>query len=60
MSEKPLLQRLLAAAAMLALSMWLVKMAVCLLAEVWWVLAIAGVATTIGILAWRFWRSRRW
>jgi hypothetical protein len=64
MNEKPLLQRLLVAAFILALSMWLIKQAVCLLLGVWQVLLIgllvALVVTLIGIVAWRFWRNRRW
>jgi len=46
-------------AAVFALAMYLIRLAVCYLSQVWWVLVILaalGIAVAVG---WRVWKSKR-
>jgi hypothetical protein len=58
--EKPqkLIARLLEFAAMFALSMYLIKLGVCYLSEVWWILLILAALAVGGYAVYRLWRNR--
>jgi len=49
--------RLLAAAALFALAMWLLRLGVCYLSHIWWVLLILAVLIVAGIVIWKTWRK---
>ena len=50
---KKLLARLLEAAAVFALAMFLIRLGVCYLSQVWWVLLILAGITIAVVVGWR-------
>jgi hypothetical protein len=46
-------------AAILALAMWLFRLAVCYLSKIWWVLLILAVIIAAGVFGWRWWKAHR-
>ena len=53
------LERLLESAVILALSAFLIKLALCWLYAVWPILAIIATVVAVGVVASRIWRRRR-
>ena len=60
MSEKPFLKRLLQATLIIAVSMCLIRLAICLFLQVWWVLAIIAALAILAIFGYRLWRNKHW
>jgi len=52
------LMTILEAAAIFALSMFLLRLGICYLSQIWWVLLILVVLTVVGIIGWRWWKNR--
>jgi len=46
-------------AAIFALAMYLIRLAICYLSQVWWVLIILAALGAAGWFGWRWWKSRR-
>ena len=46
-------------AAIFALAMYLIRLAVCYLSQVWWVLLILGGLAAAGFFGWRWWKNRQ-
>jgi hypothetical protein len=44
-------------AAILALAMYLFRLAVCYLSRIWWVLLILALVIAAGIFGWRWWKN---
>jgi hypothetical protein len=42
----------------LALAMFLLRLAICWLSQIWWVLLILAVLIAAGVIAYRWWKSR--
>lgn len=53
------LERLLETAVILALSAFLIKLALCWLYAVWPILAIIATVVAVGVVAYRIWRRKR-
>jgi len=49
---------LLEIAACFALAMYLIRLAICYLSQIWWALLILAVLVLAGILGWRWWKDR--
>jgi len=49
---------LLELAAIFALAMYLIRLAVCYLSQVWWVLLILAVLVAAGWFGWKLWKER--
>jgi hypothetical protein len=45
-------------AAILALAMYLFRLAVCYLSQIWWVLLLLAVLIAAGWFGWRWWKNR--
>ena len=56
---KKLLTRLLEAAAVFALAMFLIRLGVCYLSQVWWILLILAGITIAVVIGWRFWKHQQ-
>jgi hypothetical protein len=55
---KRLIARMAEFAAMFALSVFLVRLAICWLAEIWWILTILCAIAIGGIIGWRVWKHK--
>jgi fatty acid desaturase len=55
---KKFIVRLLESAAMFALAMFLIRLGICYLYEIWWVLVIIAVLTVGSIVGYRVWKRR--
>jgi hypothetical protein len=56
---KRLIARIVECAVLLALSVFLIKLAVCWLMEIWWVLLIIAAVVVAGIIGWQIWKNKR-
>ena len=45
-------------ALMFAAAMYLIKLGLCYLSQIWWVLLIIAALVIIGIFIWRWWKNR--
>jgi len=52
------LKRFLEAAAIFALAIFLIKLAICWLISIWWILLILAVLVIAGVIGWKLWKRR--
>ncbi len=58
---KKLITRILEFAVMFALSALLIRIGICLIAEIWYVLLIGAIVIVIAVVCWRIYANRpRW
>ena len=53
-----ILKKFLKYAAIAAFAMYLIRLAVCYLSQVWWVLVILAALGGAGYIGWKLWRRR--
>jgi uncharacterized membrane protein YqgA involved in biofilm formation len=56
---KRFIVRIVECAVLLTLSVFLIKLAVCWLMEIWWVLLIIAALAIGGVIGWRIWKNKR-
>jgi hypothetical protein len=54
-----MLKQFLKYAAMFAFGMYLIRLAVCYLSQVWWVLVILAALIVAGFIGWKLWQKYR-
>jgi len=55
---KKLITKILEFAALFALSAFLIKLAVCFVLEIWWVLLIIAIVTAGSVIGYRIWKNK--
>ena len=56
---KGVFTKLLETAAIFALAVFLIRLAVCWLMQIWWVLIILAVLILAGFFGWHWWKTNR-
>jgi hypothetical protein len=57
---KRLIQKLVEYAALFALTAYLLRLGVCYLKSIWWILIILIAVPAIAVIGFRIWKNRTW